>query len=162
MKWEQLAAARDIFVRKCSICGSPVIAGYCVNEGMDYYCSEDCLHMVFTDEEWEQAYNEDWGYYTEWFDEYDDDEIDTICNELMLMWEEEADSERGEKTMINNAIRNAIACALHNCTNREKQFAAEYIELNPTEKERRNRDAELVILGIMSMYHEIKRQLGEE
>ena len=64
--------------------------------------------------------------------------------------------------MINNAIRNAIACALHNCTNREKQFAAEYIELNPADKERRNRDADLVILGIMSMYHEIRRQLGEE
>ena len=64
--------------------------------------------------------------------------------------------------MINNAIRNAIACALHNCTNRERQFAAEYIELNPAEKERRNRDADLVIFGIMSMYHEIKRQLGEE
>ncbi len=64
--------------------------------------------------------------------------------------------------MINNAIRNAIACALHNCTNGERQFAAEYIKLNPAEKERRNRDAELVILGIMSMYHEIKRQLGEE
>lgn len=69
---------------------------------------------------------------------------------------------REEKTMENNAIRNAIACALHNCINRERQFAAEYIELNPAEKERRNRDAELVILGIMSMYHEIKRQLGEE
>ena len=64
--------------------------------------------------------------------------------------------------MINNEIRNAIANALFNCTNREKQFAAEYIELNPADNEKRNRDADLVILGIMSMYHEIKRQLGEE
>ena len=64
--------------------------------------------------------------------------------------------------MINNAIRNAIENALFNCTNRERQFAAEYIELNPDDKQRRNRDADLVILGIMSMYHEIKRQLGEE
>ena len=67
-----------------------------------------------------------------------------------------------KKTMINNAIRNAIDNALFNCTNRERQFAAEYIKLNPADNERRNRDAELVILGIMSMYHEIKRQLGEE
>ena len=67
-----------------------------------------------------------------------------------------------KKTMINNAIRNAIECALHNCTNRERQFAAEYIKLNPADNDRRNRDADLVILGIMSMYHEIKRQLGEE
>ena len=30
---------------------------------------------------WEQAYNKDWGYYTEWFDEYDENEMDIICNE---------------------------------------------------------------------------------
>lgn len=64
--------------------------------------------------------------------------------------------------MVDNAIRNAIENALFNCTNRERHFASEYIELNPDDKQRRNRDAELVILGIMSMYHEIKRQLGEE
>ena len=64
--------------------------------------------------------------------------------------------------MINNEIRNAIANALFNGTNRERQLAAKYIELNPADNERRNRDADLVILGIMSMYHEIKRQLGEE
>ena len=69
---------------------------------------------------------------------------------------------REEKTMINNEIRYAIANALFNCTNRERQLAAKYIELNPADNERRNRDADLVILGIMSMYHEIKRQLGEE
>ena len=45
--------------------------------------------MVFTDEEWSEAYEEDWGYYTEWFDEYDDDEIDIICNELTQSWEAE-------------------------------------------------------------------------
>ena len=97
MKWEQLAADRGIFVRKCSICGSPVIAGYCVNDGMDYYCSDDCLHMVFTDEEWELVYQTDGGYYTEWYDEYDENEMDIICNELLSMWKEEADRERGEK-----------------------------------------------------------------
>ena len=64
--------------------------------------------------------------------------------------------------MINNEIRYAIANSLFNCTNRERQLAAKYIELNPADNERRNRDADLVILGIMSMYHEIKRQLGEE
>ena len=64
--------------------------------------------------------------------------------------------------MINNEIRNAIANALFNCRNRDRQLAAEYIELNPADNEKRNRDADLVILGIMSMYHEIKRQLGEE
>ena len=100
MKWEQLAADRGIFVRKCSICGSPVITGYCVNDGMDYYCSDDCLHMVFTDEEWSEAYEEDWGYYTEWFDEYDDDEIDIICNELTQSWETEQEGANNENYIL--------------------------------------------------------------
>ena len=64
--------------------------------------------------------------------------------------------------MINNEIRNAIENALFNCTNRERQFAAKYIELNPADNERRNRDADLVILGIYSLYHEIKRQFNIE
>ena len=96
MKWEQLAADRGIFVRKCSICGVPVIAGYCVNDGMDYYCSDECLAKVFTEDEWEIVYQTDGGYYTEWYDEYNEDEMDIICNELLSMWKEEADSERGE------------------------------------------------------------------
>lgn len=160
--WEYAAEDRKIDVRKCDICGKPMIDGYCVGDGEQYYCSSECLAKVFTEYEWDLVYQTDGGYYTEWYDEYDENGTDIICNDLLPMWKEEADSERGEKTMTNNAIRNAIACALHNCTNRERQFAAEYIELNPAEKERRNRDAELVILGVMSMYHEIKRQLGKE
>ena len=90
MKWENAAAIRDIDVRKCDICGKPMIDGYCVGDGEKYYCSDECLAMVFTDEEWEQAYNEDWGYYTEWYDEYDENELDIICNELLSMWKAEA------------------------------------------------------------------------
>ena len=96
MKWEQLAAEKRIDVRKCDICGKPMIDGYCVGDGEQYYCSSECLAKVFTEYEWEQAYNEDWGYYTEWFDEYDEDEMDIICDELMSIWKKEADSERGE------------------------------------------------------------------
>ena len=89
MKWEHIAAEKRIDARKCDICGKPMLDGYCVGDGERYYCSDECLAMVFTDEEWEQAYNEDWGYYTEWYDEYDENEMDIICNELMPMWKEE-------------------------------------------------------------------------
>ena len=27
--------------------------GYCADMGVAYYCSKDCLHSDFTDEEWQ-------------------------------------------------------------------------------------------------------------
>ena len=60
---------------------------------------------------------------------------------------------------MNKAEKQAIENAFENCINRENRLAARYIELNPTNKERRERDKDLVILGIQSMYLEIKKQL---
>ena len=55
--------------------------------------------------------------------------------------------------------KQAITNAFENCINRENRLAARYIELNPTDKERRERDKDLVISGIQSMFHEIEKQL---
>lgn len=53
--------------RRCSVCGKLMCKGYCVDMGAAYYCSEDCLHTDFTDEEWaEECENNDQSYYTEW------------------------------------------------------------------------------------------------
>lgn len=42
--------------------------GYCEDMGEAYYCSPDCLHTNFTDEEWdEECQNNDQSYYTEWY-----------------------------------------------------------------------------------------------
>ena len=60
---------------------------------------------------------------------------------------------------MTKAEKQAIVNALENCINRENRLAARYIELNPTDKERRERDRDLVIIGIQSMYLEIKKQL---
>lgn len=60
---------------------------------------------------------------------------------------------------MNKAEKQALVNALENCINRENRLAARYIELNPADKERRERDKDLVILGIQSMYLEIKKQL---
>ena len=57
---------------------------------------DDGRTFYATDEEWSEAYEEDWGYYTEWFDEYDDDEIDIICNELTQSWETEQEGANNE------------------------------------------------------------------
>ena len=61
---------------------------------------------------------------------------------------------------MNKAEKLALTNALENCINREKRLAARYIELNPTDKERRERDKDLVILGIQSMFNELEKQLG--
>ena len=60
---------------------------------------------------------------------------------------------------MNKAEKQALVNALENCINRENRLAARYIELNPTDKERRERDRDLVIIGIQSMYLELKKQL---
>ena len=61
---------------------------------------------------------------------------------------------------MNKAKKQALVNALENCINRENRLAARYIELNPTDKERRERDKDLVILGIQSMFYELEKQLG--
>ena len=61
---------------------------------------------------------------------------------------------------MNKAEKQAIVNALENCINRERRLAARYIELNPTDKDRRERDKDLVILGIQSMFYELEKQLG--
>lgn len=54
--------------RICSECGNIMCEGYCVNQGDYYYCSNECLHKHFTEEEWQQECEEnDQSYYTEWY-----------------------------------------------------------------------------------------------
>lgn len=53
--------------RVCSVCGKPFNEGYCYGDGLRYYCSDDCLHHDFTDEEWQQECDEDeTSYWTQW------------------------------------------------------------------------------------------------
>ena len=53
--------------RRCSVCGRLFREGYCQDAGANYYCSDDCLHTEFTEEEWETECQEnDQSYYTEW------------------------------------------------------------------------------------------------
>lgn len=57
----------DRTCRRCSECGRLMREGYCVDSGVAYYCSKDCLHSDFSDEEWIEEYeNNDQSYYTEW------------------------------------------------------------------------------------------------
>lgn len=56
--------------RICSECHKPMNQGYCIENGEEYYCSDECLHKYYTDEEYNQLYDNGNGdsYYTEWED----------------------------------------------------------------------------------------------
>ena len=53
-------------IRFCDICGKPMKEGFCIGDGEEYYCSESCLHRVYTEEEYKEMYTEGFAYWTEW------------------------------------------------------------------------------------------------
>lgn len=44
--------------RKCFICLKKMSSGFVIESGLKYYCSDDCLHFDYTDEEWKTIYDE--------------------------------------------------------------------------------------------------------
>lgn len=60
--------------RICSHCGKPMREGYVIENGLEYYCSDECLHKHYTAEEWNEMYSDDGdSYWTEWDDYGEDD-----------------------------------------------------------------------------------------
>ena len=59
------------YPRTCSHCGDGMYEGYCIDNGEEYYCSDECLHKHYTEEEYLEMYDEGNGdsYWTEWEDE---------------------------------------------------------------------------------------------
>lgn len=54
--------------RTCDECNKEMTKGYCIENGMAYYCSEKCLHKNMTEEEFNELYDNGNGdsYWTEW------------------------------------------------------------------------------------------------
>lgn len=57
--------------RLCDNCGKYMTRGYVIENGFEYYCSDNCLHTRYSEEEYNQMYDDGNGdsYYTEWEDE---------------------------------------------------------------------------------------------
>jgi len=73
--------AKKKFARECTACGKGMNEGYCIESGIEYYCSDACLHTEMTPAEWLELYNDGEGdsYWTDWSEdpnEYLDDEED--------------------------------------------------------------------------------------
>lgn len=62
----------DCFVRHCNECGKEMWEGYCIDNGLEYYCCADCLDKNYTEEEWEDLYATGDSYYTDWFEEQEE------------------------------------------------------------------------------------------
>lgn len=63
----------DTHIRNCSNkkCPTPtknMKEGYCIAGGEEYYCCKECLNAKYTDEEFEEMYDDGEGdsYWTEW------------------------------------------------------------------------------------------------
>jgi hypothetical protein len=73
---EHIATNGVKYARKCDKCGKGMNEGYCIGGGEEYYCNPECLHQVYTTQEWEEMYetedndNSD-NYWTEWETEED-------------------------------------------------------------------------------------------
>ena len=61
-------------IRRCDHCGKPMREGYVLWGGLEYYCTDECLHKHYTAEEWNEMYSDDGdSYWTEWDDYGEDD-----------------------------------------------------------------------------------------
>ena len=45
---------KEPWMRTCSECGKAMAQGYVVGGGDEYYCSDECLHKHYSEEEWEE------------------------------------------------------------------------------------------------------------
>lgn len=56
------------YFRICTECGSIMTEGFCIENGMEYYCSEECLHKNISEEEYLELYDDGNGdtYWTQW------------------------------------------------------------------------------------------------
>lgn len=55
--------------RKCTCCGEVITSGYVIHDGEEYFCSDDCLHSTYSEEEYDELCQVNEGYWTEWEDD---------------------------------------------------------------------------------------------
>ena len=68
---------QEQFARKCDNCNKGMNKGYLIKED-EYYCSDECLTCWYNPNEYEQMYEDDNAYYTEWTEEDIDQDDEPI------------------------------------------------------------------------------------
>ena len=68
-----------IEVRRCEVCKNVMFEGYCIDNGFQYYCSLKCMEKNgLSHAEFLELYDGGDSYWTEWFDEYSEEEITKV------------------------------------------------------------------------------------
>lgn len=67
--WDELSEHLDS-LRICDACNRPMIEGYCIDDGQEHYCSDDCLHSYYSEEEYIEMSDDEEGnsYWTVWWE----------------------------------------------------------------------------------------------
>ena len=52
--------------RVCTNCEAEMLSGYCIRDGEEYFCSDDCLHGWYTEDEYAELFEEGEAYWTTW------------------------------------------------------------------------------------------------
>lgn len=52
--------------RICSSCGRAMTQGFCIDDGEEYYCSDECLHTRYSLIHFLDLYDDDRAYWTQW------------------------------------------------------------------------------------------------
>ena len=53
--------------RTCTECGAGMSAGYCIDDGGGYFCSDACLYSDdYTPAQYARDYADGFAYWTEW------------------------------------------------------------------------------------------------
>ena len=79
--------AKKEFARNCTACGKGMNEGYHIGgNGIEYYCSDACLHTEITHEEYMELYDDGEGdsYWTAWEDPDDFEDEDEISDSEKL------------------------------------------------------------------------------
>ena len=53
--------------RECTNCDCLIREGYCIHDGAEYFCSDDCLHGWYSEEEYEELCKQNKAEWTQWY-----------------------------------------------------------------------------------------------
>lgn len=56
-----------VFRCKCSDCGTIMDEGYVLYDGEAYYCSDSCLYEHFSEDDYEEAFQQAEACWMEWY-----------------------------------------------------------------------------------------------
>lgn len=67
--WDELSEHLDC-LRICDACHKPMVKGYCIDDGFEHYCSDECLHTAYSENEFETMCDDGNGtsYWTVWWE----------------------------------------------------------------------------------------------